>query len=50
MAGLSRNLARAGRLLGWALVAVAFSLAQVSHDLDSPSETAAALAKKQKRP
>src|SRR5581483_3059863 len=49
MAGLSRNSWRAGRLVGWALVAAAFSLAQISHNLDSPSETAAALAKKAKK-
>ena len=49
MVGLLRNLSRAGRLLAWALVVAAFSLGQISHDLDSPAETAAALAKKAKK-
>ena len=49
MACVLRNLWRAGRLLGWALLAVGFGLSQISHDLDSPAETAAALAKKAKK-
>jgi general secretion pathway protein D len=49
MACLLRDLSRAGRLLAWALAVAAFSFAQISHDLDSPAETAAALAKKAKK-
>lgn len=49
MAGIPRISWRAVRLAGWALAAAAFSLGQISHDLDSPSETAAALAKKAKK-
>jgi general secretion pathway protein D len=49
MACVLRNPGRAGRLLGCALVAATLSVGQLSHDLDSPSETAAALAKKAKK-
>ena len=49
MACVSRNFGRTGRLLGCALLAAAFSLSQISHSLDSPSETAAAFAKKAKK-
>jgi general secretion pathway protein D len=49
MACVSRNLWRVARLFAWALVTASFSLGQISHGLDSPSESAAALAKKARK-